>query len=83
MIEIQIVPSDIRRNVRYVFLDRRRVAVAIVILTVALAGILGSMAAAPTVIRRVYHLDRGYEALDAKLASLGAQIERVTESATA
>jgi hypothetical protein len=54
MIEIQIVPSDIRRNVRYVFLDRRRVAVAIVILTVALAGILGSMAAAPTVIRRVY-----------------------------
>ena len=30
MIEIQIVPSDIRRGVRYVFLDRRRVVLAIV-----------------------------------------------------
>ncbi len=54
MIEIQIVPSDIRRNVRYVFFDRRRVFVAIVALSVVLAGIIGSMAAAPTVIRRVY-----------------------------
>src|SRR5436309_1254567 len=54
MIEIQIVPSDIRRNVRYVFFDRRRVLVAICVLTVVLAAILGSMAAAPTVIRKVY-----------------------------
>jgi murein DD-endopeptidase MepM/ murein hydrolase activator NlpD len=54
MIEIQIVPSDIRRNVRYVFFDRRRVLVAILGLSVILAGVIGSMAAAPTVIRRVY-----------------------------
>src|SRR6266550_2976391 len=54
MIEIQIVPSDIRRNVRYVFLDRRRVLITILVLSVVLAAILGSMAAAPTVIRRVY-----------------------------
>ena len=54
MIEIQIVPSDIRRNVRYVFFDRRRVVVAILALSVILAGVIGSMAAAPTVIRRVY-----------------------------
>ena len=54
MIEIQIVPSDIRRNVRYVFFDRRRVLVGICVLTVVLAAILGSMAAAPTVIRKVY-----------------------------
>ena len=54
MIEIQIVPSDIRRNVRYVFFDRRRVLVAIIVSAIALAGIIGSMAAAPTVIRRVY-----------------------------
>jgi UDP-N-acetylglucosamine 1-carboxyvinyltransferase len=26
---------------------------------------------------RVYHLDRGYEKLEIKLASLGAKIERV------
>ncbi len=54
MIEIQIVPSDIRRRVRYVFFDRRRVVVGLVALSVILAGLLGSMAAAPTVIRRVY-----------------------------
>ncbi len=54
MIEIQIVPSDIRRSVRYVFFDRRRVMIAIIVLTVILAAIIGSMAAAPTVIRRVY-----------------------------
>src|SRR5258707_15568821 len=54
MIEIQIVPSDIRRNVRYVFMDRRRVMFAICILTLVLAAIIGSMAAAPTGIRKVY-----------------------------
>ena len=55
MIEIQIVPSDIRRGVRYVFFDRRRVVLAIFALSLILTGIIGSMAAAPTVIRRVYH----------------------------
>jgi murein DD-endopeptidase MepM/ murein hydrolase activator NlpD len=54
MIEIQVVPSDIRRSVRYFFFDRRRVVIAIAILTVVLAGVIGSMTAAPTVIRRVY-----------------------------
>lgn len=54
MIEIQIVPSDIRRSVRYVFFDRRRVVIAIAVLTVVLAGVVGSMTTAPTVIRRVY-----------------------------
>ncbi len=32
-----------------------------------------------TRISRIYHLDRGYEALDRKLAGLGARIERVKE----
>lgn len=32
-----------------------------------------------TEVSRVYHLDRGYEALDQKLKSVGAQIERVSE----
>jgi len=31
----------------------------------------------------VYHLDRGYEALDAKLAALGARVERVREEEAA
>jgi murein DD-endopeptidase MepM/ murein hydrolase activator NlpD len=54
MIEIQIVPSDIRRRVRYVFVGRGRVVAGLVLLSLLLAGLLGSMAAAPTVIRRVY-----------------------------
>jgi murein DD-endopeptidase MepM/ murein hydrolase activator NlpD len=54
MIEIQVHPSDIRRRVRYFFFDRRRVVIGIVLLSVVLAGLIGSMAAAPTVIRRVY-----------------------------
>jgi murein DD-endopeptidase MepM/ murein hydrolase activator NlpD len=54
MIEIQIHPSDIRRRVRYFFFDRRRVIVSIVALSLILAGLIGSMTAAPTVIRRVY-----------------------------
>jgi len=29
-----------------------------------------------TEIRRIYHLDRGYEGLDEKLAALGARVER-------
>jgi len=28
-------------------------------------------------IQRVYHLDRGYEKIDAKLTALGAKIKRV------
>jgi len=54
MIEIQIHPSDIRRRVRYLFFDRRRVLLGIIASTFLLAIVIGSMAAAPTVIRRVY-----------------------------
>ncbi len=54
MIEIQVHPSDIRRRVRYFFFDRRRVMIAICALCVILSGVIGSMVAAPTVIRRVY-----------------------------
>ncbi len=38
----------------------------------------GLAARGETVVNRVYHLDRGYEALEEKLASCGATIERVT-----
>ena len=36
-----------------------------------------------TVIERVYHIDRGYETIVRKLRSLGADIERITESSVA
>ncbi len=32
-----------------------------------------------TEVKRIYHLDRGYEAMEQKLRSLGAQVERETE----
>ena len=39
--------------------------------------VAGLVAQGDTVIDRIYHLDRGYEALERKLAALGARIERV------
>lgn len=42
--------------------------------------IAGLAARGTTQVNRVYHLDRGYENMDAKLRKLGARIERVEES---
>ncbi len=39
--------------------------------------IAGLVAEGETVVDRIYHLDRGYEALETKLSALGARIERV------
>jgi UDP-N-acetylglucosamine 1-carboxyvinyltransferase len=40
--------------------------------------IAGLVAEGTTEIQRIYHLDRGYEGLEKKLAALGARVERVT-----
>ena len=40
----------------------------------------GLAAEGETIINRVYHLDRGYERLEAKLAACGADIERIAEA---
>jgi UDP-N-acetylglucosamine 1-carboxyvinyltransferase len=37
----------------------------------------GLVARGETVIERIYHLDRGYENLEAKLNALGANVRRV------
>jgi UDP-N-acetylglucosamine 1-carboxyvinyltransferase len=39
----------------------------------------GLAAEGETIVRRVYHLDRGYERLVRKLKGVGARIERVKE----
>jgi UDP-N-acetylglucosamine 1-carboxyvinyltransferase len=39
--------------------------------------IAGLVAEGATTIDRIYHLDRGYERIDAKLAALGARIARI------
>ena len=43
----------------------------------------GLMAKGETVVDRVYHIDRGYEKIEAKLRAVGADIERIRESVTA
>jgi UDP-N-acetylglucosamine 1-carboxyvinyltransferase len=43
----------------------------------------GLAARGETVIDRVYHIDRGYEKIESKLRSLGADIERLRDSVTA
>jgi UDP-N-acetylglucosamine 1-carboxyvinyltransferase len=43
--------------------------------------VAGLAAAGETVINRVYHLDRGYERLEEKLARCGARIERLRDAA--
>ena len=40
--------------------------------------IAGLMADGETTIDRIYHLDRGYEKIDAKLSALGARIRRIS-----
>ena len=43
----------------------------------------GLVAQGETVIDRVYHIDRGYERIEAKLRAVGADIERIRASVTA
>ncbi len=43
--------------------------------------VAGLVAAGETIINRVYHLDRGYERLEEKLAACGARIERLRDAA--
>jgi UDP-N-acetylglucosamine 1-carboxyvinyltransferase len=42
--------------------------------------IAGLVAEGETVVDRIYHLDRGYDRMEAKLRSLGADVERVSSS---
>ncbi|MEO0098608.1 MAG: UDP-N-acetylglucosamine 1-carboxyvinyltransferase, partial [candidate division WOR-3 bacterium] len=39
----------------------------------------GLVAKGETIVSRIYHLDRGYERLEEKLNSLGAEIRRVSD----
>jgi len=40
--------------------------------------IAGLVAQGETIVDRIYHLDRGYEHIEAKLSALGAQIRRIS-----
>ena len=53
----------------------------VLLFVVALPAIITAfiIAKGTTNIHRIYHLDRGYEDLEAKLTKLGAQISRLEE----
>ena len=44
--------------------------------------IAGLVADGETIVRRVYHLDRGYESIEKKLGGVGADIERIALEGT-
>lgn len=46
----------------------------------AVLVIAGMAAVGETIISRIYHIDRGYEAIEEKLNSIGAEIQRIDES---
>jgi UDP-N-acetylglucosamine 1-carboxyvinyltransferase len=48
--------------------------------SLVLAGLIAND---ETLIDRVYHIDRGYEKIEAKLRAVGANIERITSPVTA
>ena len=43
----------------------------------------GLVAGGTTRLDRVYHIDRGYEKIEAKLCAVGAQIERIQDKSAA
>ncbi|WP_375613602.1 MULTISPECIES: hypothetical protein [unclassified Bartonella] len=54
-------------------LSWRRICVLVVSLVIAALAAKGE-----TIVNRVYHLDRGFERLEEKLARCGAKIQRIT-----
>ena len=57
--------------------DLNRVALRRLAVLRPLKVTLTNIAEGQTVIERIYHIDRGYESIEEKLSSLGAQIRRV------
>ena len=51
------------------------------LLPVLVALLAGLVAEGQTEVRRVYHIDRGYERIDERLGSLGASIRREAQPA--
>ena len=84
VLELQRMGADIRIEGKHaVVTGTERLSGAPVMasdLRASASLILAGLAAeGETRVARVYHLDRGYERLDAKLAGLGAQVTRRTE----
>lgn len=84
--ELRRMGADIRQEGNTVIITgREKLAGAPVMATdlrasasLVIAGLAGE---GSTDVRRIYHIDRGYECIEEKLSQLGAKIERVTDTA--
>jgi UDP-N-acetylglucosamine 1-carboxyvinyltransferase len=82
--ELQRLGANIQRNANQVVVHGpTRLSGAEVMasdLRASAALVLAALVASgETTIRRVYHLDRGYQKLEEKLRSLGANVQRVVD----
>ena len=55
------------------------IAGSLIVILGGLTIFAGLVARGATDVRRVYHIDRGYERIENKLQGIGADIERITE----
>ncbi len=81
-LELQRRGADIRLEGHTAIVTGRERLTAAPVMATDLRASAGLIAAAPaadgaTVIERIYHLDRGYERIEAKFAQLGASISRI------
>lgn len=84
--ELRRMGADIRQEGNTVIITGRdKLAGAPVMATdlrasasLVIAGLAGEGA---TDVRRIYHIDRGYECIEEKLSQLGAKIKRITDTA--
>jgi len=80
--ELARMGADIRLDGRYARVHGRTALSGATVMATDLRAsaclvLAGLVAEGETIVDRIYHLDRGYEAMEAKLNALGAQVSRI------
>ncbi|MEN3034271.1 MAG: UDP-N-acetylglucosamine 1-carboxyvinyltransferase [Aquificaceae bacterium] len=83
--ELQRMGADIQVRSRTAYIKGKRALTGAEVYSTDLRAsaslvLAGLIAKGTTIVRDIYHLDRGYEALEVKLSSLGARIARLRYS---
>ena len=79
-VQQQIIPLFKEKELGKIMMKNLRTGVWTIAVAGVAALVLGALAAqGESVIRRIYHLDRGYDQLEKKLQRLGARIERLKD----
>lgn len=81
--EMQRMGADIRLEANTVFSKGKEYLTGAPVIATDLRAsaslvLAGLMAEGETIVDRIYHIDRGYECIEEKLAQLGAQIKRIS-----